>query len=292
MSLCPSGLINPTVNCWLNALVQAIISCPAFCDKVLETKTRDNKLLMEFYKLIYAGRRGLPMEGASGQIIQVIKQIQQQTLFIAEVSSKQQCVDEFYTMLIEALNVPEITALFAIKMLYEFKCPKCGNILKSYDMQLRRYIFDPPTEEKEFIKRVIGEQVEIDFIKCSQCNSSHSDQHRCERVVFMPKIYCVIFDKFTSRKMVHVLPHFKLFDKTENRVVTYKLVSQIDHFGSTDYGHYICRGLRKSDSSNEAVERWYTLDDNYITLLKNTDTDSGPLLPVSDTTFMLFYVRD
>lgn len=283
MSLVPSGLINPTVNCWLNALVQALASCQPFCTLILNeyVNHKSNLLFAEFYKFIYAGVNGWPMQNASANIIKAIKKIQKKTQFNAEVSAKQQCVDEFFCMLIEALDEPKITELFSIKVKYLHKCESCGHVDESTGVHLRRHILESPQSEKDFVQCILGDQSELDYSKCSKCEHVSHDIVRIEKVVNLPRVLCVMFDKIISRKIVHIRTDWMIMDKYTSNIYKYSLVSRVNHYGDNTGGHYVTDAIRRGPKN---TLQWYNLNDEIITPLKTFDN-----IP-SDNTFMTFYV--
>lgn len=283
MSLVPSGLINPTVNCWLNALVQALSSCQPFCKLILNeyVNHKSNLLFAEFYKFVYAGTNGLPMENASANIIKAIKKIQKKTQFNAEVSAKQQCVDEFFCMLIEALNEPKITELFSIRVKYLHKCESCGHVDESTGVHLRRHILDSPQSEKEFVSCVLGDKSELDYSKCSKCEHVSHDILRIEKVVNLPEVLCVMFDKIISRKIVHIRTNWTIMDRNTKNTYQYNLVSKVNHYGDNTGGHYVADAIRRNP---QGKLQWYNLNDEIVTPLQKFEN-----IP-SDNTFMTFYV--
>lgn len=284
--LYPSTLINRGVSCWLNSIVQGLVSCPNFCQVIRKNikKNMDNEIYHAFYSFMSLNQKGLLTDECSVRILESLNRLNRESMNSVKLAQNQMCSLDFLENVIEALHDPEITDLFTSKYVTETICTHCSKA--TCILTHHFYIGLKKTElpdSKKYARDIVSRDIAIDAWKCPQCSLESFDIKSTSRLITCPKICIVQFDKINNTNVVSVTDHFELSMTVGNymRSLQYNIVSTICHYGPTTGGCYIANCLRKNPSDDTLS--WYKLND------QNLSQENGPLLDSSDI-FMTIYM--
>jgi len=286
------GFENTGYICWLNSLVQSFLSCSALNQIMLrdEDHLKNNKLAQSYLNLLRRFKIGTttssPPTISAADISRSTREIHHCLLDLHVKSSRnifgvqQECVQEALVHFIDLFNHAPIKNLFKIRYQKVYRCASCNKITKyppieSYNVE---YFEDPNMThtEEEFLKRLKCFPSVADKSKCEKCGVEKTGGIHYELLSMVREVIIVMFkNKFLGKTPSWFPPelHFTSQDESGNeRTLTYKAVSKIDHSGGLNGGHYwaVCR----------RGEKTYALND--------TSVGEEPLIGQPNT-FLVFY---
>lgn len=291
--LYPSPLVNKSVSCWLNSIIQSMCTSPDFCAIIKKNiKTNGmNDVYRGFYSFITKNELGYNTEECSNQILESLNKLNRDSMYSAKMIQNQQCALEFFENILEALRDPEIIQLFRCAYLRVTKCPSCleehkiVNAHRYVSMYKNSHIPNfhdskkyPNT--KKFVLDLIGTSEIIDCWKCPKCLVESKDVKSDYRIVLLPKIFVIQFDKLTDNSPINLEEKFSLKFRDSPELKTYKAIATINHYGTSVSGHYLANCIRRRPIDNELS--WFCCNDQYIYEL------TEPPLSSTDI-YMVFY---
>lgn len=248
------GLPNTGTICYFNSIIQALFGCPSFVRYIRYERPQ------EWMDILY--------ERCSGANLVLLNEINKHT---GNRFHGQQCGHEFLIHLIDylqhTLHKEKIHTLFAIEYDSKLYCKKC-NLLKKTQNDLMYTIHVPEQYQGTIEEIITAGYTKIEGYTCDQHHPS-SYQYKLNILQQLPYILIIVFNKFYKKK--NMIYPSTLSIPTLEKTHTYTLVSVVDHYGTKDSGHYVCRSIRNQkiflfddarifpDSSLHSMESAYLL---------------------------------
>ena len=253
----PFGLNNTGYICWLNATLQALLSCPAMTQTVLSVADDlTNSFAREYLRLVYSiieakknpANWNPNLYGqASSKILQAFIECAKAKYPMTPIGNNQECADEAFTIMIDLFDHPKIANLF--NNVYELRitCPQCNNVVSS--VRDRTYKIDVFTQhsladQRSFIDFLRFHRSPVDDYQCPNCGRS-SSVRREERLAMLREIVVLTFNKYQA-KDIRYFPDELWFPQIGGGRLVYRQVAQIEHSGSQSSGHYYADVLRNT----------------------------------------------
>lgn len=263
------GLKNTGVLCYFNSLIQSLLSCTSFIQTILEVGVEQgmnkdvghnkgplasNELWQVLFFICNQITMGDPKWSPNYSVAiwkMFMKEIKKQKKQIAFGKGQEDTHEALMLFLdcLETKNHTEISKLFRHRYRCYITCPACK----------RRHEAEPNTGSIRMISYVNEKDSNggnlIDFIKSH--NDSTDENHICSNCTFkgikkmqyslsmLPEIFIILFKKY-EKKWHSNRPETLEFVTCENKNMSYRLVSQVEHSGNTSGGHYWARSLRKN----------------------------------------------
>ena len=251
------GLKNINSICYLNALIQSLLSYDVFIKAIKKNKEKymkdTNAIGLLFYDIIYKMENGIDIDNDNFEISRHLE-------FVG-----QNCSHEALMFIIDKLNLK----LFDIKYEKTIFCTICDEITKQIIDPCVMYEYF--TESKDGIfSSIINRQIELvegDY-KCDICDQrkKHVFLHD---LILSSEIFVITFEQCTEKKKIK---YDNIINLSTGR---YKLVAKINHRGTKESGHY-----------------WMVRYKNKKTIAIN-DTEIKEINDNNNSTYtyMLFYIK-
>ena len=255
----PIGIPNFGNTCWLNSLIQGLLSSQQFikcCNQLMEYKTPFvTKLLnlcysclnksqantrMDMIQLLQSAgwHRGMP-EDSSEALLWLIEQLHKECKVPMVLENETE--NGIYTSIFKH-NQGETSFIYS----YFQGCYGW----KTSDNEQR---YEP------FITFYLDwAQIENQTQNISQCLET---TFKNKQIVMMPPLLAICFDRTSEHIKFKCTSEFMLCTP-EGKNVVYKLKAIILHIGSLAGGHYVCLGLRDN--------QWWIFDDDRVSQVEMT----------------------
>ena len=247
----PIGFINQNSNCWMNSLLQSLLSLSSFITFI---KKNQNTYTSKYIKKLYKGNNVMAAK-ASVSLFDEVRKYKPKSNFVTKSSSGDfQCVHEAFTELIDLLN---INKLFNVSTTKYIICKRKGKTIVSKKKEVSSYIF---IDDEKMFDNIGYNSTKIGNYLCSKCKFKH-DVLSCVEIQKTSDIVCVVLNKFLKKTMMKVPLFITIMNKK------YFLVANIKHLG----GHYICEIYRKkfiylADDIRISKKENYNIDHNSFVL--------------------------
>jgi ubiquitin C-terminal hydrolase len=293
------GFNNMGATCYFNSVLQSLMSCTSFTTlltkNVSNTKFLENPVTKFMIELIISARD----ESKKNLLCQYSPRIWKEMVIylsrknkkdVREILVGQQCAREGFHCLMDALEeFNEIQKLFLHKYKTSIHCFICNEwVSKTYSTySIFEVQHDLKTEQLDHFKKydTVGTlnmnkflQQQSSFVdkdyKCPKCKDT-SEKYIRNDLVMIPEILPVLSKKYSDGMKLNVFTDFPLelsFKGNHNNVLKYKAVSQIEHTGGLNGGHYW--------SISKRNDGWYTLNDANVSKSEFKPTKS---------TYIVFY---
>ncbi len=278
--------------CYFNSLLQCIVNCKFIMDYLINENKPSNDLQLYF----------------KNQFIKFIKLYnnEEDEKFKSEISvfsfevlkflckkynrniNEQQSTCEFFLYLIEELGIEHF---FKIKHKIDIHCKNCRNISTSFDESFHFEMFEQNIEKIDINDFVYSTNI-IDDYKCEKCKTVSKAIYE-KIAVNISKYFVIILNKYFNKQNIYCPNDFTLLIKdtvsknnSENIILktsdkpdkcVWKNISQIEHYGNTNSGHYIALCKR--------LDSVIKIDDQKVILDENDELYS------TKNTYMLFYEK-
>lgn len=292
MRLHPSPLINRSVSCWLNVIIQSLGSCPSFCRIIKNDLANNltNSLFVAFGDYVNANLQARDTSECSSVILNALNKLTRDTGRNSKLTQHQQCALEFYGLIISALHHPDIFRLFRSYYVREVKCTDCGHVAKSHDAVSHIDIYKSSkipnyhgnTGHPKILLDYLGHREILTSWECPECHCEKHDVESVYRLLKNAEIISFVFDKAADNSSVILPPSISLVARGQSEKVTYSPVAVVSHYGTSISGHYIVDCKRMSP---KGTLEWYRCNDDLI-----REVASNPLEGAS--IFMAFYTID
>jgi ubiquitin C-terminal hydrolase len=282
----PFGLINTGVICYMNSLLQALLSCTAFNRIVLENeeymhKTKIGTVLFEFIICATENPKdtGIFSQKIVSTLVDELKVRHPNIIY----GRGQECASEGLSLLLELLNGPEIqltddtmfnpiSKLFYAKYKKIVSCEKCNHKIESMEYRNQHIIHKYDNLAKDIIMSITM----LSGYKCDKCSESEC----CKEIVSITRIpeILVITDAvilacrlFHQPTIINPTPPGFVFNGIDGPIKYYK-IAQVEQSGSLNSGHYISKGIRKglkpylfNDQSVGEIDRLSPTPNTFLT---------------------------
>ena len=301
------GLHNMGATCYFNAVIQALISCPAFNKSVREINSapHSNKVLSYYGKMISTSLKN-PLDNRlshfSPLIWKEIFKYVQTRADIHKFSTGQQDAGEGLHMFMESIEKFNVLQdLFKHRYESTIYCPECKKEVSKknceyilFDVpanletkQLKKFKnLDPTHGKKSGLRDFILRQntfVDKDY-RCPNCKVK-GEKFMKLTLKMLPEIIIVMAKKYVhdgkSSKKLNVMskfPETMTFDGYSDKGrfdMNYEAVAQIEHAGSLKSGHYWAVCKRK--------DGWQTLNDSGVR--------EGMFKPTKNTYIVFYHIK-
>jgi ubiquitin C-terminal hydrolase len=223
MNLIPSprGLSNIGNSCYLNSVIQALLSCHNFNAMMIIWETKN--ISTEEYNKILKGD-----VSHAGSLLQTI-------MGKGLHYGHQEDAHEGLLLLLDAFG-DEVSKVFTIKHRTKFKCI-CGfrNIIKgSPELFIDYYGQDSSLESY-----LLLQTIQPNDYRCDSCKRVNTTR-MIKKLYSISDIIIVTFKKYYCKNPIDFPTQITLASS-----LRYQLVAQIEHFGGPHGGHYVTRALRQ-----------------------------------------------
>ena len=285
----PSGFVNTGVICWLNSLLQALIANKHFTDILKVEYKKDKNISSCTHKELYNLLKKIDIieniEKSSILVLNgVITDLQNKKRKI-DLGFGQQSSSEGLTLILEMLNNKKIDNKFNHSYEVTLQCDNNNEIIsKTRTTNNIFYLFD----EKSLIKDKLMQFLLYHISELEENTIPHDyrEKHikgnrysRIFRLKYIPHIVIISLNRyFTVGKNKHhqrnpniKLPNDFSMPGINGKSILYKKISEIDHLGSLEGGHYISRCLKDDDNvylfndSHVKLSKFGTLPSTYLT---------------------------
>lgn len=259
----PKGFRNIGAICWMNSLMQSLLSCPTFMKTVI--RNRESLTQNELGKILYELVDDAVSGNDTSQYTCMMRNVLMQRKHFA---TRQECAHEGFHMIMDLLSNDAIAEVFLHRVRYYLACSSCK---KSRVCENR----------SNFIINLTHYAKNDDFMEALRMRSSDTEV-KCECgemmkqidiLTMVPEIVVVAFEKFYNKKDLYFPQTFDITDKSGKKMI-FKQVAQIEHSGSMNGGHYVARCLR---------DNIYQFNDLSVSPSSLTPTPN---------TYMVFYAFD
>jgi ubiquitin C-terminal hydrolase len=272
-----NGLNNSGATCYLNSLIQALLSCSQFNKIILDSKDTLEKtdIGRHLYNVVYSSINNLNNFGMSSI------NLQRQLVMSRKINPGQQCSIEAVNAIFDTINLKKIDNLFTHRYRCCVICKKCDkdsyiNKIKDNHSIVDECMFvkiSKPIDSIEQFKKYLHSHIDQLGVNCKECNT---ELVRLYYLTMLPSIIIVAFNKYSNPKPKHIYPHeFNIKSSTPNKLMNYIQVAQIEHHGIFNAngggGHYIARALRNGKvylfNDNSVQESQFNITENAYILI-------------------------
>jgi ubiquitin C-terminal hydrolase len=250
------GFVNHNSICYLNSILQSLLSCKKFVKHIINNREEypENSLPKIIIELILKNAK----KDSDAPYLSV--KINNNMKYRG-----QQCA---YEILLKIIEDCKTESIFQNKIEKTFYCFNCNDSVKVISETC--YIFNYfEINNKNFTKKINVNFTDISDYKCDKCKKT-SNLIIVNTLKTTSEIFVISFNKFIKKDTIEFPDELLLTDKKKK----YKLVSSINHMGSTSGGHYWCETKRN--------EKIYHIDDMSINEIKDIERNQN--------NFLLFYV--
>ena len=248
----PVGFHNTGTICWLNSILQAMVSSSDLCSTIKNIdQTNASDLLLQLIDLIKKIDEHVDIQKKSIDILQTISH--------TNLIHGQQASDEGFIILLDLINNKEICNLFT--HIYEIKliCKQTNKILsKERSINNIFYMFDERIlEETNLTTCILGYTHNLEDYTPQEHMSYHKKHYKYKRVYKLrriPEIVIICLNRYRTTGKGNIiarnnkikLPQTFNIPDIDNKAMVYDKIAEIDHLGSLNSGHYICRAKRNN----------------------------------------------
>lgn len=236
----PFGISNNGNTCYMNSLLQALLSCSSFVDDLNTEKNPSRIATILKSAASINDLSNTNVISISGDIIRQLKYI---------TPGRQECSYEAFTSLLDTLG-DKFSNTFACRYRCVFICNNCNNnfgggVDHVYSIDMAK------------IESMLEHTTVQDGIICPRCNSNKTSRKYVMKMA-SDIIVCVYADK----KITDIKPMIE-FPGDNMR---YKLVALVHHYGNQYGGHYNCTVLRHGSI--------YNIDDSSVNRTQSFNTNN------------------
>lgn len=242
------GFNNSGVICWGNADNQSLFGCTSFVDTLLllEDELRKSPLGNACVALARHIRdktdpEKVDLKGHSLEIIKsMIRVLYYKNGKQLISASQQQCANEGFILLLDALNCRQIDDIFNNIYQIDTECPACKQIcstMRDKNIQIEifsNFEFKVPQDFANYLRIHTSETSDY---RCDICGVKSANVKRTARLRRVGEVIVVVFNKYHVKSNKWFPTEFDL-PGANNTSFKYELVSQIEHVGSLYGGHY------------------------------------------------------
>ena len=281
------GFINNGNICYFNSLLQCIINCKQIMYYLVNEHKPKNEI-QEFFQTKFKNF----VKMYNNEEIQQFKK--ETSIFSYELLKKilnkykhinineQQSSSEFFLYLIEELDIEHY---FKIKHKINIHCGNCKNISTKTDecFHFEMFCDNNLKDNKIDIDDFLYSVNIIDDYKCEKCNTVSKSMYE-KQALNISKYFVIILNKYFNKVLIQFPNKFELtvknFENNQNlenyipKNYIWENISQIEHIGNLNSGHYIAICKR--------FDKIFNIDDNKV------EIKNGKMEP-SKNTYVVFF---
>lgn len=240
------GLKNIGSICYLNSLIQSLISCEPFTKLIAEADPDKN--VSEVFKVMKYFLDHIIMDDVKAveSAVPILREIMNSYEFYGH---QQEDVGEGFDILIELLG-DSVSNLFMSKWTVNIFCGSCKGVVSTATDTMNRI-----TMEKDYIpysrshgvdKFVSGHMSRFSDYRCPKCKCSAANGVKVSRLIKPPRVLVVSFNKFNEKWMSDPIEPTMSVNYGEKGIqkAKYRLMSVIHHSGNMTRGHYTNTAVR------------------------------------------------
>lgn len=229
----PFGLNNSGVTCYFNSLLQALVTCTSFIETLRNMENKNNLV------------RDILQISTSDNILSHLRNR------FKKFGNSQESASEGLILLLELIDDPEIYKLFSHVYEERIVCMKCRKInSNNRDSAIHFEIFDEEKLLQDGLQKYLLEYYnkisDYDGI-CKFCG--HTKFTRWYRLKYIPEIVICLLNRYTTRRSVTLPETFEISGISSP--IKYKKISEINHSGNLNGGHYVCVAVRNDGNVYE-----------------------------------------
>ncbi|QJX71051.1 hypothetical protein F-liban_303 [Faustovirus] len=277
------GFNNNGVICWGNAGNQSLFSCTSFIEMLLHLEEELVKSPLGNVCVMLAkhirDKTNPETSTLSGYSLQIIKAMVTVMYYKNGkqliTASQQQCANEGFVLLLDALNCRQIDDLFNNIYQIDTMCPSCNQIcstMRDKNIQIEifsNFEFKTPQEFANYLRIHTSETSDY---KCDKCGVKSANVTRTAKLRRVGEVIVIVFNKYHVKSNKWFPTDFTL-PGANNTSFKYELVSQIEHVGSLHGGHYYA----------------YCKRNDGVYLLNDTSAVKAECFKPTPNTYMLMY---
>lgn len=287
----PSILMNKSVCCWLNSLLQAFGSLPEFNELIIKNvrKNSANQVYLKLYEFIMFNLSGKNTVNCSNELLECMNKTNRESNNTIKLNQKQNCALEFFENILEIIGDPEITSLFGMVYYRKTTCPSCLKDSIKVDKGIYKMIYKGHEEmtsldprdfpgASENLLDVIGNVCTVPKWQCQGCGTISADVKSKYLLGQLSRAIVLVFNKYEHNGAVTLDETMLIKNKKTGQTNKFRLRATIVHYGSPKSGHYICNAIRKIGND----EKWFKFNDQVF-----SELEEAPL--ASSDIYMAFY---
>jgi uncharacterized UBP type Zn finger protein len=261
----PFSLNNNSSLCYLNSLIQSLVSCTIFNEYILKNQEKfikeQNRLVISFIKIIsdnIVNRNSNKYSNENIIILQELIRIKRKENENFQFFG-QQDVSECLAFIIESMNDTGILRLFYHKYKCDILCQDCKKIKSIQDDISYQFEMSMDMNLSLLSKNIrIMISPLIDY-KCDNCNEN-KNIYKINRLMYIPPILIINLNKYFNKQIFEFTKNLTFHNDEINKKYIYKLVSVIEHMGNQYSGHYISKSIKMD--IDEKQEKIYLCNDH------------------------------
>lgn len=294
------GIINQGATCYMNSLIQCLLSCTSIYERLCELREEKNEAFSKnkiancLLELFEVSLQNKPLTEVVIRIWHaIINKSREKSTDHVHMDYGQQDIHEGFMMLLESIeDVPSLHKLFKHAHISTVLCIKCKVFstkreincvlevqpdLKTEQSKTIKFLdkYSEATSLNEFLEKQVG-CTDKDYI-CDKCKE-RKERPRITKLTMVSEILPVLFKKYGSKTNTEFPKHLK-FTLSNGDNIIYLIVAKAEHSGNQRGGHYWATCLRNKQAAN-LTQQWLTLNDQNIS--------PGTSEPTPNT-YMVFY---
>jgi len=229
----PYGLQNVGNTCYLNSMLQCLLSCDSFNKFVFTMKPNE---FAEEYKKLY-------MHGgdAAGVLRFIIKGVDSPANLHF---GTQEDSNEGFMLLMDVISkYGNINQVFNIRYVSEYHCSLCElhQINKDDECEIFISYEDGSIEFEQYIRLQANRIIDYKCPRCGKTGGTIQTKKLCR----IPDVVVVLMKKYNHKSLLQLPLSFSIQTLTKPNI--YKLVGTIEHYGSQTGGHYVAQCRRNNN---------------------------------------------
>lgn len=268
------GLNNPGVLCYLNSLLQSLVSLSSFVETVLKNPDymKKTKTGNAMYNFISNASIGADVSNCSSLILSALMEDMKERNSTSNFGSSQESASEAFVLILDMMTPVgtkpsecPLSKLFAYRTSCKTVCKGCKNVTSSIDEGYTHNLFS--NVNRALIEEDVTTQCsEISQFTCEKCGAK-GPAGRCYQLSMISEVLVCTFNIYRTRNEVGKLPDSLSFRCLNGKKSIHKLASKVIHFGTVNGGHYITHCNRH--------DKLIMFNDSHVTEVAPLNTDTN-----------------